>query len=48
MVVGVVRKQLGVTFLGETYSDHLIFGEIESKGLSPDVSTLSSESLTTH
>ncbi|PCH36577.1 monooxygenase [Wolfiporia cocos MD-104 SS10] len=32
---GVVRKQLGVTFLGETHSDHLIFGEIESKGLSP-------------
>ncbi|PCH36572.1 monooxygenase [Wolfiporia cocos MD-104 SS10] len=32
----VVRKQLGVTFLGETHSEHLIFGEIEVKGLSSD------------
>ncbi|PCH36565.1 monooxygenase [Wolfiporia cocos MD-104 SS10] len=33
---GVVRKQLGVTFLGETHSDRLIFGEVELKSLSRD------------
>ncbi|PCH36582.1 monooxygenase [Wolfiporia cocos MD-104 SS10] len=33
---GVVRKQLAVAFLGETYSDRVIFGEIESKDLSCD------------
>ncbi|CCM01287.1 uncharacterized protein FIBRA_03336 [Fibroporia radiculosa] len=34
---GIVRKQLGYTFQGETLSRQLVFGEIEMKGLSPDV-----------
>ncbi|CCM01285.1 uncharacterized protein FIBRA_03334 [Fibroporia radiculosa] len=34
---GIVRRQLGFTFQGETLSQQIVFGEIELKGLSQDV-----------
>jgi hypothetical protein len=39
IVLGVVRKTLGLTFIGESRDEHSIVGDIHMKGLSTEVST---------